>query len=42
LARNVLGGLLGAHLAVGLPNAVLSKIFGVALLALGVHMIFRR
>ena len=35
-----LGGLLGAQLAVHLSNRVLSKIFGVFLLAVGVKMFF--
>lgn len=34
------GGLLGAKLAVGIPEAMLRKTFGVAMLAIAVQMIF--
>lgn len=37
-----LGGLFGAKLAIGLSNAVLEKVFGVAILAIAVKMIFSR
>jgi uncharacterized membrane protein YfcA len=36
----VIGGLLGAKLAVGIPNEVLTKIFGVVMLAVGFKMVF--
>ena len=36
------GGLLGAKLATGLPNTVLERIFGVALLLIALKMIFAR
>ena len=36
----VLGGWLGAKIAVGLPNNVLEKVFGVALLLIALKMIF--
>ena len=36
----VLGGLLGAKLAIGLPSNILEKIFGIALLAIALKMIF--
>ncbi|MGV2829531.1 TSUP family transporter [Myxosarcina sp. GI1(2024)] len=36
----VLGGLLGAKLAVGLPSDLLEKIFGIALLLISLKMIF--
>ena len=36
----VLGGLLGAKLAVTLPSKLLERIFGIALLAIGIKMIF--
>jgi hypothetical protein len=36
----VLGGLIGARIATGIPDAVLKKIFGVALLLIGAKMIF--
>jgi uncharacterized protein len=36
------GGLLGARIATGLPNAVLEKIFGVALLLISLKMLFAR
>jgi uncharacterized membrane protein YfcA len=35
----ILGGLLGAKVAVGLPREILSKVFGVALLVIAVKMI---
>ena len=35
-----LGGLLGAKLAVGISNDILSKIFGIALLIIAIKMIF--
>jgi len=35
-----IGGLIGAKFAVGLPNEVLKKIFGIAMTALGLQMIF--
>lgn len=35
------GGLIGAKLGVGLPNEVLQKIFGGALVVIGIYMIFR-
>ena len=38
----VLGGLIGADVATALPNNVLSKIFGVAMIAIGVRMIIGR
>ena len=34
------GGLLGAKMAVGIPEAMLRKTFGVAMLAIGLQMIF--
>jgi len=37
-----LGGLLGAKLATGLSNVLLEKIFGVAMLAIALKMIFAR
>ncbi len=37
-----LGGLLGAKLATGLSNAVLEKVFGVALLLIALKMIFSK
>ncbi len=37
-----IGGLLGAKLATGLSNAVLSKVFGGAILALALKMLFSR
>ena len=37
----ILGGLLGAKLAVTLPSKLLERIFGIALLAIGLKMIFR-
>jgi uncharacterized protein len=36
------GGLLGAKIATGLPNAVLEKIFGVALLLISLKMLFAK
>jgi hypothetical protein len=36
------GGLLGAKLAVGLPNPVLEKLFGAALFLISLKMIFAR
>jgi uncharacterized protein len=36
-----LGGLLGARLATGLPNLVLEKVFGVAMLAISLKMILK-
>ncbi|MCE5313758.1 MAG: TSUP family transporter [Armatimonadota bacterium] len=33
------GGLLGSKIAVGLPNAILEKVFGVTLLVIGLKMI---
>ena len=35
-----IGGLLGAKLAVGIPDAMLKKTFGVAMLAIALQMIF--
>jgi uncharacterized membrane protein YfcA len=35
-------GFLGAKLATGLSNAVLEKVFGVAILAIALKMIFSR
>jgi uncharacterized protein len=35
-----LGGLLGAQLAMGLSNVLLEKVFGVAMLAIALKMIF--
>ncbi|NEU77419.1 sulfite exporter TauE/SafE family protein [Hassallia byssoidea VB512170] len=37
-----LGGLFGAKLAIGLSNVVLEKVFGVAILAIALKMIFSR
>lgn len=37
-----IGGLLGAKLATGLSNAVLSKVFGGAILVLALKMLFSR
>ena len=37
----VLGGLLGAKIAVDLPSAVLEKVFGIVLLLIALKMIFR-
>lgn len=37
-----LGGFLGAKLAIGLSNALLEKVFGVAILAIALKMIFSR
>jgi uncharacterized membrane protein YfcA len=36
------GGLLGAKLATGLPNVLLEKVFGIAMLAIALKMIFAR
>ncbi|MEL6554777.1 MAG: TSUP family transporter [Cyanobacteria bacterium J06621_11] len=36
----VLGGLLGAQLAVDLPEMLLKRVFGVAMLAVGMRMLF--
>lgn len=36
------GGYLGARMATGLPNSVLERIFGVALLVIAIKMIFTR
>lgn len=36
------GGFLGAKLAVGLPNAVLEKVFGVALLVIALKMLITK
>lgn len=36
----VLGGLLGAKIAVVLPSQILEKVFGIALLAIALKMIF--
>ena len=36
------GGLIGAKFAVGLSNELLRKIFGFALLAISIHMIFTK
>lgn len=36
----VLGGLLGARIAVNLPSEVLEKVFGIALLLIALRMIF--
>lgn len=36
----VLGGLLGARLAINLPSNVLEKVFGIALLLIALKMIF--
>jgi uncharacterized protein len=38
----LVGGLLGAKLAVGIPEAALRKMFGVALLAIALHMMFTK
>jgi uncharacterized protein len=35
-----IGALVGAKFAIGLPNEVLKKIFGVAMVAIGLQMIF--
>lgn len=35
-----IGGLLGAKIAVGLPNILLKKLFGTAMLAVSLQMIF--
>lgn len=35
------GGLLGSKIAIGLPNAILEKIFGVTLLVIGLKMILK-
>jgi len=37
-----IGGLLGAHLAVGMTNRVLEKVFGIALFLISLKMIFFR
>jgi uncharacterized protein len=37
-----IGGLLGAKVAVGIPDTLLRKMFGVFLLAIAVHMIFTK
>lgn len=37
-----LGGLFGAKLAIGVSNVVLEKVFGVAILAIALKMIFSR
>jgi uncharacterized membrane protein YfcA len=37
-----LGGLLGAKLATGLSSVLLEKVFGVAMLAIALKMIFAR
>ncbi len=34
-----LGGLLGARIATGLPNAILEKIFGIAMILIGIKML---
>ncbi len=36
------GGLLGARIATGLSNEILRKVFGVALLLIGLHMVFTK
>jgi uncharacterized protein len=36
----VLGGFLGANLALDIPNAILEKIFGGVILAIALKMIF--
>jgi uncharacterized membrane protein YfcA len=36
------GGLLGARLATVLPNVLLEKVFGIAMLAIAIKMIFAR
>lgn len=36
------GGLLGAKIAVGLSNVILRRVFGFALLLVGLYMIFER
>lgn len=36
----VIGGFLGANLAVGIPNAILEKIFGGVIMAIALRMIF--
>ncbi len=36
----ILGGLLGAKLAINLPTKILEKIFGIALLSIALKMIF--
>lgn len=38
----VVGGLIGAKLAVNLPKDILQKVFGVVLLTIGIYMIFRK
>ena len=35
-----IGGLLGANLAIGIPEQILKKVFGVLLLAVSIRMIF--
>ena len=35
-----IGGLLGANLAIGIPDQILKKVFGVLLLAVSIRMIF--
>jgi uncharacterized membrane protein YfcA len=35
-----IGGLLGAKFAIGIPETILKKIFGVVLLAVSIRMIF--
>ena len=35
-----IGGLLGANLAIGIPDQILKKVFGVLLLAVSLRMIF--
>jgi hypothetical protein len=37
-----IGGLLGSKVAVHLPNVILQKIFGGAMLLIGVYMIFKK
>ncbi|MFA6321379.1 MAG: sulfite exporter TauE/SafE family protein [Candidatus Omnitrophota bacterium] len=38
----LIGGLLGANIAVGLPNLILKKAFGVFLLIVAIYMIFTK
>ncbi len=38
----VLGGLLGAKIAIGLPKEVLTKVFGAGLLLIAIKMIFTK
>ncbi len=38
----LIGGLLGAYVAVGLPNLILKKAFGIFLMIVAVYMIFAK